>query len=597
MYVSHNLKYRLLTLLLIAVSAVPTILAQRERKNIYLFDCTNSMVKEGLWQPALDALDATIATQSKIKDAEFQIIPFGSGNFKNFTFSAGEYQKHYKEIHNEFDKAMKESGYTNISPVLRQAFDNCNPAKDNRIYLLTDGQPNGTDSSQKVAALISSWCGTAKNVKLFYVMLNNKAVDSIIEKALDNCPDAYIMKCSGNIIPQIEDVSSTTIHANINELDEIHDLRFSSPATYKASVECNDPYFKVELADGSVGNLKARLKISSRGNLPVDSLHDLLSKHIEPGGDYVFQIKVQITEPGSVIVNPDVTVYMTDYIQCKLTIADGEREELKGDKAQWYDSFLWSKAAEPGETSFDLKPLFTNERPDSELKMSVQPGEGQIADYTVYFNGNEIGKDGKFTIKPGQDAVLKIVFNSDAKTGKRYFKLVSEDSDELDIINSIPADEFESLSLRSEYEVNWNPLKIWFFWIGVALLAALILWFAALRRIFYPVIKAKKMILTGPASYYLTKKIKGIRKIEMVSRKKPQNAFSRIFTGQILQIVAPHFASAIEATPGTKKKVRFRSISKGGDAWDFVPTSTLAPYESTAVTNRTSKEKFTIEIQ
>lgn len=590
-------KYRLLTFLIIAFATLPSLYGQRERNNVFLFDCTNSMKKQGLWQPALDALDATIATQSKIKDAQFTIIPFGDRDFKSFSFSSGEYQKNFKDIRAEFDVAMEQSRNTHISPVLKRAFNNCDPTKDNRIYLLTDGQPNNQDSPEKVAALIASWCGASKNVRLFYVMLNNKAVSPIIEKAIDNCPDAYIVKCSGNIIPQIEDFTNVSIHANINELDEIHDLRFSSPATYKATVVCDDPYFKVELADGSVGNLKARLKISSRKSLSVDSLHTLLSHHIQPGGEYVFPIKVQISEPGSVIANPEVTVYMTDYIQCKLTIADGEREELKGEKAQWHDSFLWSKASEPGETTFDLKPFFVNARPDSELKMSVKAAEGQPSDFTVYFNSKELNDDNEFTIKPNQDAIVKIVFNTDAKTGKRYFQLENEDADEIDIINAVPADEFESLSLRSEYEVNWNPLKTIFFWIGVALLAALILWFAALRRIFFPTIKAKKMIMTGPGSYYLSKKIKGVRKIEMNTRKKSQNAFSLLFTGKILQISAPHFAPGITATPGTKKKVRFRSEVKGGEAWDFIPTSTVAPFESTTATHRSSKEKFTIEIQ
>lgn len=576
-----------------AISAFP----QRERNNIFLFDCTNSMKKAGLWQPALNAFDATIATQSLIPEAQFSIIPFGDGNYPEFTFTSGEYAKYERKIKDAFDNAMADAKNTHISPTLQKAFDKCDPSKDNRIFLLTDGKPTHNDSPEKVAALIASWCGKKRNTRLFYVALNDKAVDTLIEQAIDNCPDAYIVKCSDNVIPQVEDIATTIVHANIEDLNEIHQLGFSSPGSYPVEIVCNDPLFKVEAAGGRIENQKLRLIISSRNGESSETLHSRLSQMIPPGEDYRFNIKATITDKKYVIANPDITVSMSDHMLSKLTFADGDVDEIAGNKAVWHDSFLWSDASDPGITEFDLAPAFSNATPATSLTLIPIPEKGQKHDFRLYFNGDEIFPNESFTIVPGLEAKIKVVFNSDAQEGKRYFSLKKKNSKDLDIINASAVSEFDSISLRTSYDVVWNPLKTLLFWLGIIILAALVLWLGWLNKIFFRRIKAKRIIFTGPGQYYISKKIKGCREVVFTTKKKKQNFISRLFTGEVKYISAPHFIPEIYVTAGSKQKIRLKSLSKGVETWDFIPSGTLSPYDKATAINRQTKEKFNIEVQ
>jgi hypothetical protein len=153
------------------------------------------------------------------------------------------------------------------------------------------------------------------------------------------------------------------------------------------------------------------------------------------------------------------------------------------------------------------------------------------------------------------------------------------------------------MTLRTKYSVNWNPLKTCLFWIAMAIIAALVLWFLLLRRMFYPTIKVKRIDFAGPGTYYGSKKIKGARKVVLTSKKQSQNIFSRIFTGEIRFLRAEHFIPEIEILPsGTKKKIRLHSLGKGDNAWDVTPSSILAPFDKATMTNRTTKETSEITV-
>ncbi len=594
-HLSHHIAY-IVGAIILSIIASPTVHAQRERNNIFLFDCTRSMKEAGLWAPALKALDATVATQSLIPDSKFIIIPFGDGQYGRHEFQNGEYPSRESAIKKEFENVMAQAGNTHISPVLQEAFDLCDPARENKIYLLTDGKPNNTDSPAKVASLIAGWCGRHRNTRLFYVALNDKAVDPLIEQAIDNCPDAYIVKCAGNVIPQVEDLASTTINANINELDKAYILAFSSPGSYPVTISCDDPLFSVEAVDGKIEGRRLRLKITPRHGLSVSELHDQL-KQTESIGDYTFRVRATVPDSRYFIANPEITVYMADHIQSRLTLLDGSNEEINAANATWYGSFLWSNAAEAPTIRFDLSPVFDNHTSDAAITMSLRPEQGSKTDYTVYFNGNRIADGSTFTITPGSPAELDVVFDTDAQTGKRYFTAVAVSSRGLDVINGSAAEEYEGLPLRTGYTVEWNPLKTLLFWLAIALAAALIFWVTVLRRTFFPPMKASKVIITGPQGYYKSMRVKGAAKAVLSTKKGSQNFLARIFMGKTLYVSAPYFTPAIELTAGSRKKIRFHSMSKGVGGWDFIPSFILAPQEKAQVINRATKEKFNIEVQ
>ena len=228
--------------------------------------------------------------------------------------------------------------------------------------------------------------------------------------------------------------------------------------------------------------------------------------------------------------------------------------------------------------------------------MKFQPAEGESQDYELRFNGQKIkGKD-IINIVPGQPAIIEVQFNHDAQTGKRYIKLLPVYDRDIDLINDGPTDEFEGLSLRTEYDLRWNPLKTLLMWIGIILLAGLILWFVLLKRIFYPVITLSQVIITGPGTYYLSKKIKGARKVILTSKKRSQNVISRLFTGEVRYVRADHFLPELTiVAAGGKKKVRVRQEGKAKADWDFYPSAVFRQFEKGALTNRSTGDKSEIE--
>ncbi len=83
-----SLRYKPLVSLLVAVVAsVFALSAQQEQNNIYLFDCTGSMKKLGLWVPAKNALHTTITNQSSIPEARFTVVTFGDEPYQTFSFT------------------------------------------------------------------------------------------------------------------------------------------------------------------------------------------------------------------------------------------------------------------------------------------------------------------------------------------------------------------------------------------------------------------------------------------------------------------------------------------------------------------------------
>lgn len=595
---SHSLSCTLKTLLLsLLILTIPDHTnAQQEKNNIYLFDCTGSMQTAGLWQHAKEALDATISTQTSIKGSSFTIIPFGDRPYQSIEFSDNGYDKNKEAIASAFDKWIKEANYTRISDVLTEAIGKCNPYKENKIYLLTDGQPNGGDTPDKVADIIARWCADHRNTRLFYVALREGILPEAVRSAIDECPDAYIVQCHNNVIPQIGDISSE-IHANIEELSTVHTLGFSLPGTYPLSVSCSDSLFTVSIQGDKATGGKIPVVIRPRDNASPEVLHRRITSVCGSNTPYTFTVTINIPDENYFIANPEVSIAMADHIQTRLSLAGGENEIDLG-SSSWYGPFLWSPASSPAQIETDLAPQFVNlsGQPVS-LSLILQPADGSTRDFRLYYNGKEIPADASFTVTPDTDSHLKIVFDPDATTGKRYFTLLPIDSHGIDIINGQPTDDFEGLTLRTSYTTVWNPLKTTLTWAAIILLALLLIWLFILRRRVFPLIKVAAIEFTGPDSYFLKKRIKGARKVVLTSHQRKQGLISRLFTGPVLYVKAEHFSPEIEITPlGSRKKIRMRPLNGFDDAWDITPTTMLEPYDKGTITHRTNKCRINFDI-
>lgn len=583
-----TIKYRTVIILAVLLCAIG-VKAQREKNNIYLFDCTGSMKTNGLWQPAKEALDATIATQSSIPGSQFTVIPFGDNPYTHFVFGSKDYKNKKTDINNTFDKHIEEAKYTRITDVLISGFSQCDVNKENKIYLLTDGMPNGGDTPEKVAKAITDWCGNHRNSRLFYVALTDGVINPIIQSAIDGCKDAFTVQCKDKIIPQIADISSD-IYTNLEELADWKEVTFSIPGEYAVRAVVNDPLFDVKIKDSKTSEGKIKLSLAPKKGQDTHSLHQTLH-----GSDYSFQVTLQCVDPNYFIANPAITVHVSDEVPAKLTFAHG-KEEIAADGVKWYDSFLWSKAANAQKVEWDLTPVFENELATSNLKLKFEIPEQSNNDFQATYNGAPIKNGDILTIYPGMEkAIVQVQFNKNAKTGKRYFNLTPVGSSDIDFINEIPTGDYEGTSLRTTYSIGWNPLKTLIVWLGVAIVGLLIIWMLIFKRIFFPTIKMSKIEFTGPGSYYTSKKIRGARKLVLTSEKKSQNIISKIFTGEVRYVKAEHFSPELLIIPaGGNKKVKIRQKGEGRNKWNIYPSNIFNRDDKGSLTNQATGETTNI---
>lgn len=441
-----------------------------------------------------------------------------------------------------------------------------------------------------MATTINKWCANHKNSRLFYVALHHN-VNPTIKKAIDACEDVIIVEVTDKVIPSFADISPGELYTNLDDLSSDLTVNFSLGGTYKIKVHNSDNLFNVSVKNGEARNGKILLTLSPKEGMDVATLR----QHIH-GKDYDFSVRLEPEDKKIRIVNPNLEINVSDKRLIKLSLGGGE-EEISAKGVKWYDSFLWSDAADMQKAEWNLAPIFENEINDSGLKLKFQVPDTESEDFKAWYNSKPLKNGGIIEIKPGQPAKLEIQFDEKAKTGKRYFNLVPVETSSIDLINGQPSDTYEGTSLRTEYNVGWNPLATFLFWLGIALLALLVIWFLFIKPFVFPTIKISKIDFTGPGSYFKTKKIKGARKVVFTNRKKSQNIFSRIFTGEVRYVKAEHFNPDIVITPTAKRdKVRFKSEGKAGEGWIFNPSSTFQRHSQGTITNQQTKETSKIDI-
>lgn len=583
----------LATLFLLVFSSV-TVSAQRQRNYIYIFDCTASMKSPeiNMWEPAKNALDKTVTRQSHDPESRFVIVPFQDNPFNEIVFDGSEYEKKRAGILERLDKIISTPhSKTNIYEAFKAGMRNVNPAMDNRVYLLTDGEDvvHGTPA---VCRLIREWCAAHKNTQFFYVMLDGVATNPALDEALAGCSDAYSIKCTDGEIPTISDIGNV-IYANTLELNKTYSIGFSEKEPYPVEAKCADRFFNVSVEGGKSSDYNINVRFSPRGDISVEELNNRLAEETDEDGMYEFTFTVNSKDPHMTIVNPEVTVIMANRAMRKLSLLGGDTDEvIVKPGAEWYPAFLWSDAAPQEEIVIDLAAKFTNTDNDHPMAvLAVVPANGDPSDFKASFNGQPIGPGETFIVEPGKEARLGITFDTDAETGKRYFSLVNRDSRDIEMLNGVSIGAVSELPFRTTYSVNWNPLKTLLVWIGIVLLSVLILWFLFIKRMVYPTFKSLTIQMQGPGSYFATKRLRGARKAVLTSRRESQNIFSRIFTGKIIYIRADHFTPAIELLPARNAARMTRN-----SIWDIAPTARLEKGNEYTLTNNNTGDKTYLSV-
>ena len=551
-----------------------------------------------LWGPAQEALKRTISRQAQQPNTNFTIVAFKDKSpipkADILTFEGKEYNVSKQlEIDSLFDREIKgEPHYTNIESALRKGFSVCNPAMENRIYLLTDGKHNCPDA-EAPEKCINAWCANhPKGSRLFYVMMSEEAAaDKEVLTCVEACDDGYVVICRDGVIPQIVDIGSHVV-ASTYDLNSDYAINFSEPIGLPVNLVCDDPAFEVKLVGGGAADGKIRMQFVPKGNFSLQQLNERLSQ-LQAGENYEFELDVNSADKDYIIANPKVSVTMKNLPPRKLQIFGGETKGLTFPEVRWHDQFLWNNASPDQPVEVDFSPVFESLDDASVVIFSFQEIKDNPVDYVLTYNDRQLRSGENITLcQHDAQSKLTIHFNHDAKEGDRAFTLIPVEIDNIDIINDMSAEVFPALAVNLSYDVYWNPLKTACFWLVVILIAALLIWLLMVKPAKYPKMDVASLQIVGTGGVYINKKIRGCRQVVLTNRKRSQNAISRLFSGKVMYITNAGFTSDIRIERSAKRTVRFYVYTP----WGIAPTTTLRKNGSAKLKNMSTGAEYTVNI-
>lgn len=573
--------FRSIVFLLSLITYV-SVMAQRERNYIYLLDCTKSMIgfngSPNIWVPTKNYLRSEL--DKHIPGTSLHVIPFQGVPLPSFNFNAEDFNnKKWNNIEETIDKYVEQVTGTNICDAWDAMDGYIDHHKDNYIILLTDGKDTKR-GMEAVAKKLSDWCGKYPNTYAFYVQLTEAAIDPSVAKVIDICDNEFVIDASKGIPVFGGFDNGLIIYANTLNLNKVHKIGFSSVGKYAAKAVCEDPYFDVKVVGDKIENGVVPVQIVAR-----KSIREINTAIPET---YHFTFNV---ESGDVdIINPTVKVQMTNKPERTLELLSDETDM---GKAKWYDSFLFWEASDPDTLSVDLKAVFNDEAKKDGAVIQLQVSDEKGAkDFRLLYNGKEV-EDGKFMLisQDKASSILSIIFNPDAKEGKRYFNVMISAKHELDKINDQPVEDY-AITLRAKYSVVWNPLKTILMWMVILVLAALLLWFLIMKRLFFPTIGVKTIQINSP--YFSKINVKGKRRVVFTNKKMTQGIISKIFKGEILYKKNEIWTSPLGFEAGAKK--RTLRVLRTKD-YTFDPyTSLLKAPNDYVIENVNDKTKIEITI-
>jgi hypothetical protein len=516
-----------------------SLMAQRERNYVYLFDCTQSMINQvNIWQPTKRYLRDDITKLDN--NSTITIIPFQNQAFNAIQFDRQHFN--WNEIEKQLDEYIKTASGTNICNAWDNGIRFLNSNKDNYFILLTDGLDT-YEKTQGVCKRISNWCGKYKNSYAFYVMLTKFAKDPQLISAINSCSSVFMIDAKNHLKP-FGAFTPNELHVSTLDLQKCRRLTFSTSGNYKAHVSCNDPLFKVDVI-GTIKNGRVFVKVSPR--MPISNITKRLA-----GKDF-YNFSANITADNVKVLNPQISVDVSNKPERVLNMPT---EEIDLGDASYYKSFLFWKERKQDTLTTDLKAEFNKAAMTihSSVTMKVEPTDKNEG-FTVLFNGKPC-KDNEITFNPSmKQSILSIVFDKDSKTGKRYLKLSPVDGSvyQLERINDDPSGDYE-LTLRAHYAINMNPLEKWLI-ISIVLIIAFLTTIYVIGHLSSKKIKGISSIcILEP---YINEKItvKGAKRVIFSKKPKKQNLINRFFTGKIIYECNGNWEEEWELYPKSKGEV------------------------------------------
>lgn len=589
---------KILILLTITLLNLNTSFAQKQRNYIYVFDCTTSMINKYPKDMSNNNVDywlsdtALLYAKSKIflkediiriksEDANVVVIPFAENPSAPICFKRGDFDdSKWAEIERAMDHRLKTSVNTGICYAWDKGMEYIDTNKQNFFYLFTDGSENviKNDPCQHIKNRITQWRSHPKGSKAYIVTVDAN------KELLQKCPDLI------NTVNSIQDIfiidkhnvpfgdftPRNEIFINFCELKD-KKIEFSDEGYFKAKIECNDPYIKVDIVNNAINAGCAEFKFTDKTNGKLTNIID--------SETYEFDFNVKSDPKELQIGNPTIHVIVDCHKRSNLTISN---DEFSAGKASYYPSFLWSDAKEPEIKTIDFKTEWNDVACANKaaIKIELTPTTG----YTYYYNGEQL-EGNSFIINAGTtDNTIGIKLDPDQTDGMHYIAISGKPIN-LETLNNEPAKTYKS-TIRLENNVRWNPTQWVMLILGIVIIGFLFIWFLLIKPIACPRIRTAGIQINSP--YYRLIRFRNIRKVVFTNRTKKQNIISQFFTGTIKYEHNEFWTKEWALTPGTRKSVRAEGLSKNYTIEPFA--TTLQPGNEYKITNNETRETCTISI-
>lgn len=555
-----------------------TVSAQRQRNYVYVFDCTKSMKDFKIWDAAKKWLNDDISRQAD--DATITLIPFRDNPDMLLKFTKKDYN--WSDVEAKLDSLIgSRHSQTGICRAWDKGFKELKEEKDNYFYLLTDGE-DGYNGKAALLSKLQNWCKMNKKDYGFYVTLSDDA--KLVLKDLNIDCDRFFTIDGSKHIPPIGVFCPDEFTVNLREIKD-KELAFSTFGEFPVQVSCDDPNFKVEVIDGCVNEGRAKFKIT-----PLRDNKELIEELPEL---YNFECRVMPKNKDELLIpNNFISIHVSNKPVRNLDLI---KEEQAGE-ASWYDSCLFSDAKEHDTIRIALANTWNAlaKKHGSRIRIHVSCETLKPTDYKLLLNGKEVGSDAFELTADSENDELGVVFAETVEDDTYFFKLTSSerDCDKLETLNDeeINGTPYEN-TLRLSYDVCWNPLKTFLFWLAIVVLALLVLWFLFVRPMFIDTFKVGSIMVTDP--YFQSIRIHRARKLVFTSKQKKDNILARLFLGKTIYSVNAVWRNELVMIPGMKKGIKV--ITKGKYTVDPYASTLMKGNDYTIIDNETNDQvKITV---
>lgn len=251
-------------------------------------------------------------------------------------------------------------------------------------------------------------------------------------------------------------------------------------------------------------------------------------------------------------------------ILCLCSLLCGCKEEEQGisfGTVEYYPSFLWvddslSSVVKTMECDFSIDAQRKNSFAD--FQFVDNEGKAISTDIMQVRIDGEPASQNSFRVYSDVKTVnMEFVFSPDASDGKYqgYLKLIGHDLDRIDSNELQPGDTLDLLQWTLHYDKSMNPLALVLLIVGIVVISFLVLWFAFIKWLLFPVIKVSRVNINGVNVQYIdTKRINRCRKVVFTSKRCKQGFFNKVFLGEIRYVVNEVWDSNWEIYPGRRRK-------------------------------------------